>query len=217
MKRQKHIKIFIVGILMTLISPFYAQSDYDLAISTAAEQLAGLHNGTLVVRIYMNKNKADLLQKTIQDPATSEEKRKSLSHLLKTHLEDRELYKKNVIKAFRNEYHFSKVVFIHDYDQKKLANGREAGIFLNDQGIVDPSIKMESDYYLLCGRGNNDDSFVIYAPNGDNMPTHFPNKYNRNIFEGLASLFIKDKMANYVRKLDGLLGNRYEMWKEVMK
>ena len=22
-------------------------------------------------------------------------------------------------------------------------------------------------------------------------------------------------MANYVRKLDGLLGNRYEMWKEV--
>lgn len=203
--------------MLGLVSHLNGQSDYDLAISTAAEQLADLQKGTLVVRIYMNKNKADLLQKTIQDPATSEDKRRSLSQLLKNHLEDRELYKKNVIKAFRNEYHFSKVVFIHDYDQKKLANGREAGIFLNDQGIVDPSIKMESDFYLLCGRGNTDDSFVIYAPNGDNMPSHFPNKYNRNILEGLASLFIKDKMANYVRKLDGLLADRSEMWKDLRK
>ena len=48
---------------------------------------------------------------------------------------------------------------------------------------------MESDYYLLCGRGNNDDSFVIYAPNGDNMPTHFPNKYNCNILKDFASLY----------------------------
>lgn len=203
--------------MLGLVSHLNGQSDYDLAISSAAEQLAGLHEGTLVVRIYMNKNKADLLQKTIQDPATSEEKRKSLSQLLKNHLEDRELYKKNVIKAFRSAYHFSKVVFIHDYDQKKLANGREAGIFLNDQGIVDPNIRLESDFYLLCGRGNTDETFVIYAPNGDNMPTHFPNKYNRNIFEGLASLFIKDKMANYVRKLDGLLIDRFEMWKDLRK
>jgi hypothetical protein len=207
----------MVGLLMGLFTPIYTQSDFNLAISTAAEQLAGLQKGTLVVRIYMNKNKADLLQKTIQDPATSEQKRKSLSQLLKSHLEDRELYKKNVIKAFRSAYHFSRVVFIHDYDQKKLANGREAGIFLNDQGIVDPSIRLESDFYLLCGRGNNDDTFVIYAPNGDNMPTHFPNKYNRNIFEGLASLFIKDKMANYVRKLDSLLAERFDMWKDVKK
>ena len=52
-------------------------------------------------------------------------------------------------------------------------------------------------------------ALLFYAPNGDNMPTHFPNKYNRNILKDLFP-FIKDKMANYVRKLDGLLGNRYE-------
>ncbi len=203
----------ILSFVVSIGSIAIAQNDAQLSISTAAEQLNKLHEGTLVVRIYMNKNKADLLQKTIQDPKTSEEKKKSLSQLLKDHLEDREQYKKNVIHAFKNSYRFSKVAFIHDYDQKKLANGRDAGIFLNDQGIVDPSISMETDFYLLCGRGNTDDSFIIYAPNGDNMPSHFPNKYNRNILEGLASLFIKDKMSNYIKKLDGLLLDRYNRWK----
>ena len=188
------------------------QGQDQAVYSTAADQLAGLHEGTLVVRIYMNKNKADILQKTIQDPATSEEKKKSLSILLKNHLEDREIYKRKVIRAFRKSYNFSKVVFIHDYDQKKLATGRDAGIFLNEQGVIDPSIRMESDFYLLCGRGNTDESFVIYTPTGDAMPAYFPNRYNRDILEGLASLFIKDKMSNYIKKLNTLLMDKYEEW-----
>ncbi|HRG64703.1 MAG TPA: hypothetical protein PLV12_02805, partial [Saprospiraceae bacterium] len=88
--------LYAVLFLAFLMSPLaaFSQVTNDLAHSTAAEQLLQLRKGSLVVRIYMNKNKIDLLQKAIQDPASSAEKRESLSKTLKDHLEDREANKK---------------------------------------------------------------------------------------------------------------------------
>ncbi|MBK7790770.1 MAG: hypothetical protein IPJ54_19910 [Saprospiraceae bacterium] len=194
----------------------FSQVTNDLAHSTAAEQLLQLRKGSLVVRIYMNKNKIDLLQKAIQDPTTSAEKREGLSKTLKDHLEDRETNKKMVIQAFKNNYNFSKVLFIHDYEQKNLKGPASPAIFLNEHGVVDPNIKMETDFYLLAGRGNNDESFVIYSAEGSAMPTHFPDRYNRNVFEGLVALFKKDKMGNYISKLNDALLAKYRAWKQVI-
>lgn len=216
-KPTSHLSIFAVFCFLAL-SPFnlMAQIDQDLSKSTAAEQLMKLRKGSLVVRIYMNKNKIDILQKAIQDPGTTEEKRRALSQTLKDHLEDRETNKKMVIQAFKNHYTFSKVLFIHDYEQKNLNGIQTGAIFLNDQGVVDPGIRMETDFYLLAGRGNNDASFIIYAADGQSMPSHFPDRYNRNVFEGLVALFKKDKIGNYISNLNDNLFSRYRAWKPDM-
>ena len=210
--------IFAVFFLAFLMSPLaaFSQVTNDLAHSTAAEQLMQLRKGSLVVRIYMNKNKIDLLQKAIQDPATSAEKRESLSKTLKDHLEDREANKKKVIQAFKNHYTFSKVLFIHDYEQKNLKGLASSAIFLNEHGVVDPNIKMENDFYLLAGRGNNDESFVIYTAEGSAMPAHVPDRYNRNVFEGLVALLKKDKIGNYIDKLNEAMTAKYRSWKQVI-
>lgn len=206
------IKAGMVLFLMVLPLCFFAQNKAGLSASSASEMLMELRKGTLIVRIYMNKNKTDVLQKAIQEPGIGDEKKKSLQKMLKEHVNDREAYKKQVIESFKNNYNFSKILFIHDYDQKKFTSGEASGVFLNEQGIPDPKIQLETLFYLLCGRGNNDETFIIFDKNGASMPANFPDRYNRNIFQGLASLFIKDKMSDYIKKINQQLKDKYNEW-----
>ena len=171
--------------------------------STAETSIVALKNGAAIVRIYMNKPKSDLLNKTINNGQLEEKNRKSLEKTLADHEEDRKKYKKRVINAFRSKYTFTKLYFIHDYDQKRLKSGEKSGFFLNDNGEVDNNIVLDQANYFIFGRGNDDNTFIVFDKDGLALPKAFPDRYNRNVFQGMVSAFSnEDKLINYVSNLN---------------
>ncbi len=177
--------------------------------TTAGDLITNLKNGAAIVRLYMNKPKIDILNKSINDGKTSLESKKTLQNMLDEHRADRNEYVHRVIKAFKENYTFSKVYFMYDYDHKKLKEGIKSGIFLNDQGIQDPSIVLLEDHFLIFARGNNDDSIIISQLNGEEMPKEFPVTYKRSIINLFSMVFSTDKLGDFVGKLNQKLKKFY--------
>ncbi len=178
-------------------------------VSTSSELIENLKNGAAVVRLYMNKPKVDMLQKSINDERTGANEKMALQKMLNEHQEDRAAYVQRTIKAFNDNYNFSKVYFMYDYDQKKLKEGVKLGIFLNESGNLDPSIVLNEEHLLIFGRGSNDDSVVISQLNGEEMPKEFPTTYKRSVIHLFSFVFSKDKLGNFVGKLNQKLKKFY--------
>ncbi|MBK8701969.1 MAG: hypothetical protein IPN29_21335 [Saprospiraceae bacterium] len=202
-------KILILSGMFLSFCTVFGQSTAGATLSSADDALKKLKDGYLIVRIYMNKPKSDMLKKTINDPQTDAEEKKALSRMLSEHEEDRKKYKAKVIRSFNQHYNYSKLLFIHDYDQKNLKRGESRGIFLNSKGEPDASLMLDSSFYLLCGQGMNENAYVILNESGTAMPAGFPDRYNRNVFQGLFSLFKEDKLADYVIKFNDKLHKSY--------
>lgn len=174
----------------------------DETKSLSEEYIYGLKSGATVVRLYMNKPKMDVLAKAINNPALSEDKKKELQKQLDQHITERKAYINKTINAFDSIYDFSNVYFIFDYDQKRFQNGERKNIFVSEEGEISSRITMKENFYLLLGRGGNDETFIFYQPDGREMPTDFPDRYNANIFQGIIGLFKKDKLGNYIHRLN---------------
>jgi hypothetical protein len=177
--------------------------------TTSIQKIEELKNGVALVRLYMNKPKVDMLQKTINDDKTDTNTKASLKRTLDAHIADRNNYKMKVIKAFTEKYNFSKVFFMYDYDQKKLKEGIKSGYFLDNNGEVDPSISIENKSFLIFGRGNNDETVVISQLSGEPLPKGFPVDYKPSILGIFNAVFPKDKLGNYISKLNKKLKNFY--------
>jgi hypothetical protein len=177
--------------------------------TTAEELIANLKNGAAIVRLYMNKPKSDMLVKSINDDKSTESYKKAVQKMLDEHQSDRAAYVLHVIKAFKQNYTFSKVYFMYDYDQKKLKDGIKSGIFLNEIGVPDPSIVLTESHFLIFGRGNNDESIIISQLNGEEMPKEFPVTYKRTVFDVFSFVFSTDKLSNFVGKLNQKLKKFY--------
>lgn len=184
-------------------------SVYGQQKTSALELIENLKNGAAIVRLYVNKPKVDMLQKSINDARTPEAEKMALEKILADHQLDRELYVKRVIKAFKENYNFSKVYFMNDYDQKKLKDGVRSGIFLDENGRLDSSIKLEEQHFLIFGRGNNDETIHISQLSGEPMPSEFPTSYKRSIFNFFSYVFSTDKLSDYVKKLNEKLKKFY--------
>jgi hypothetical protein len=175
-------------------------------MTSAEDYIQKLKSGALLVRLYMNKPKIDLMESNLSNPNINENKKNKIKKLLKSHIEDRLAYKTKVISIFKSEYQFSKVFFIHDYDYKKFLNG-EKGLLLNEKGEYDNALNLDSNF-LLGTRGDNDNTIIILQKSGDEMPKSFPSRYVRNAITGLISLFDnKDNLKDYVSKLNKKLEN----------
>jgi hypothetical protein len=157
----------------------------------------------------MNKPKADLLNKSINDPYATTEEKERLTKALNKHLQEREYYKLNTIMAFKNNYNFSKLYFINDYDIKKLNGGQKSGLFLNDNGIIDPNISMNEDFYLILGRKNNDETWAFIDPSGESLPTEFPVTYNKSILSILKAVFGSNSLNEFITGINKKLHSFY--------
>jgi hypothetical protein len=195
--------------VLLLIVFSFTCSSYGQQKTSALDFIENLKNGAAIVRLYVNKPKMDMLQKSINDARTPESEKKALEKILADHQMDRELYVKHVIKAFKENYTFSKVYFMYDYDQKKLKDGVRSGIFLDANGKLDSSIELEEQHFLIFGRGNNDETILISQLNGEPLPSEFPTSYKRSIFNFFSYVFSTDKLSDYVKKLNDKLKKFY--------
>lgn len=104
----------------------------------SAWQIKNLKTGALVVKLKTNKYLIEALQKEGRDELAQQKKMEMLG------------INKNVSKAFRNEYKFSKIYFIYSYNSDTLLKGARTSIFLDSNLVVDPTITMTESYYLIC-------------------------------------------------------------------
>lgn len=198
--------LFCIILSLTFNSSVLCQKEANL--TSAEESIKLLKSGALLVRLYMNKPKSDLMESNIKNSGVDEVKRQKIKKLLEEHNEERHEYKLKTISSFQKNYDFSKVFFIHDYDYKKFLNG-EKGLLLSAEGAYDKSLSIDSIYYLAI-RGNSDDVVIISQKNGDAMPKGFPDKYNRNVLAGIFAIVDnKDNLSDYISKLNTKLKKYY--------
>jgi hypothetical protein len=107
-------------------------------MAVAAWQINQLKRGALVVKLRRN----NLL--------ISELKKRGDDHLAEKARLEQAAINRNTIKAFLDNYRFSKVYFIYSTSLDSLHNGTRSGIFLDTTLSVNPSITMKETFYLLA-------------------------------------------------------------------
>jgi hypothetical protein len=105
--------------------------------AVAKWQINQLKNGALVVRLHNNKLLIESLKKMGKaDLATQKEY-------------ENYAFNKNLVKAFKSCYTFSRVYFFFGDDTDTLWNGARSGIFLDTNLTADNTIVMNENFYML--------------------------------------------------------------------
>lgn len=179
---------YIYVIIVILFSSYSSECQQ----LTAKESLTALQNGVLVVRLDMQKNKIDAYQQAIDSGKLSAKDFDSMNSKLAELQKDRIQYKNNVIKAFSENYLFSKVVFIENQDFKNFINGEDVKIEGReaDRSLLKTS---ENIYYLI--KGNSDSQWIIV--NQDFKRPAFPSKFSQSPFYKFLLLLSPGKASSY--------------------
>lgn len=112
--------------------------------AVAKWQINQLKNGALVVRLRTNQKLIDGLRKMGKADLATQKQYEQMA------------INKNIVMAFTKFYTFSKVYFFYGNMSDTLLKGARSGIFLDTNLVVDPSIEMKENFYLLA---ENDDVY----------------------------------------------------------
>lgn len=125
--------LFLVSFIPCIL---LAQSNRLIAI----QQIADLKNGALVVRLKTN------------DKSVEAYRRNGRNDIADRIIADRKIQNQKIVDAFRNNFDFCKVYFIHAVSTNRLLEGA-TDIFLNDAMELDTSIRLKETYFLLAEYG----------------------------------------------------------------
>ncbi len=115
-------------------------------------QINQLKNGALVVRLKTNQTLIDELRKSGK---TEEADQKEAEQYL---------INQNIVRAFNNNYKFSKVYFIFSNSSDALLKGNTSGIFVDSTLRASSTIAMTEDFYLLAERDYVYNSSIGFVP-----------------------------------------------------
>lgn len=192
--------LYIFYLLFVLLKPSAAQIDREL-MNPAEQAIYDLHNGTAIVRLYMNKPKVRRLEEMLSRNNLSDKDRARLQKQMDAHIKDRTTYAVKTIKAFHKHYNFTRVLFIPDYLTNELYKGATSGIFFNDKAEIDPYIKLETTNFFIIGRENRDEDFVVLDARGKPLPPGFPSKVSLTVIDGIGLLFER-RLPKTLKKLN---------------
>jgi len=113
---------------------------YKRRVAIAAWQINELRDGALVVRLKTNEM---LIQSLLKQNQTSLALEKQL---------ETAAINVNTMRAYINNYTFSKLYFMFSNSSDSLLNGHRKNIFLDTNLRIDPSIVMNEKFYLLAER-----------------------------------------------------------------
>lgn len=156
-----------------------------------------LRKGTLIIRIPTNKTKIDTLTAMVgrsTDPKSKERAQKQLNQAI----EERDSLFADYIYAFKNNYDFSAVGYIYDYEARDLNTAHYYNMEEEEIAVADLSEKPL--FYVFFERTSDSkiDALVIYNRNLQKIPDPFPNDFSRG---GLNTFFLK------------LSGKKFPVWR----
>lgn len=169
--------------------------------TTEKEAIYNLKNGgALFVRLVSDSKKISELDKRVaanpNDTKTKERLRQVRA--------DRQSFNREWVDALKENYTFSDIYFLYDYDTKRLLRGESSGFFLDEDLHVDPSIEIKQNF-LILGEGGAGESgvsaFIVMDENARPLSRPFPYYFKKNDFWKVLFSIFDSKSPRY-RNLD---------------
>jgi hypothetical protein len=193
------------------ILPIYGPLDLGAQAPDPVTSIRELHKGYLIVRMPSFRSKIDTLEALVtraDDPT----KRARFAKLLQEAKEERDTLLADYVRAFKNQYHFSKVAYFMDYDSRNLNTATYYN--LDGERIAVADLSENPLYYLYFERTQESkiDALVVYSRMGKKIPKPFPNDFSRS---GVNFLFLKISSKNFPAWRVGKMEKRfYNFWSE---
>ncbi len=209
LRKLENTLFFILCFCFIIHTPINAQSSI----------IKELKEGVLVVRLQSGNNKITELKRLIDSPDTSAKTKKRLEKELHQTVSDRKMLNTQQFYAFQNAYKFSKVLFMFDTASKQLKEGKQSGIFLNEQLEIDETISLNNQAFYVASVASLEsgtDGMVLMDKTFTPLKPPFPYYVKlRSVGQVIAAVFTP-RTANEVnflrvcRKLDRRLNKYYD-------
>lgn len=168
-----------------------------LIVPSSIGQIEDLKEGVLVVRLKSNNRKINALQESI---AKNPNDNDNLKRQLKLAKAESKQEGKAIIQAFKAEYSFSEVVFMHDTASMALKKGQRKGLFLDEKLEKLPDLSLENRFLCLLASGKSAsgaEGFKILDATLEELPQPFPSFVRLNTLGYLMnSIFFNDTAAS---------------------
>jgi hypothetical protein len=186
-------------------------------LDSAQTKINLLKNSTLVVRLSTGTSKAKALQKLIDSPNVEEKDRRRYQAMLEKSMKEVRNQNQGLIAAFRNQYSFSKLMFMPDTSATQFKNGARQGIFLNDNLEIDPSLSLVGDCMVafygtsLSDMNTNNEGINVVDQYLQPIPYPFPAFVGRtSIRRMFEEIFNKSTGEEHFEKLVAKFQKRLE-------
>ncbi|MFK7935171.1 MAG: hypothetical protein AB8G22_16790 [Saprospiraceae bacterium] len=165
-------------------------------LERAENAIRTLSDGILVVRLQSNQKKIKALEDLVENKKMSARNLKNLNRELEeTKINTKE---KNslLMKSFADNYNFSDVLFMYDYDTEKLLTAEQEGYFLGKDLIVDAKLSLNDNNFLTLRFGTTDlattsgvEGMIITDQELKDLDIPFPYAYKEGGF-----MYVFDKL-----------------------
>lgn len=161
-------------------------------------------NGAIVLRLKTYHKKLSILERTLESSKLSKAQKKRHQGIYEATIRHRDAFNESLKSGFTKDFDFCPVYIMHDTSSKALASGVRAGIFLNEQGEVDPSIKLGEEHVFIASFKEKGATFpydVLYVQRlEEKLCEPFP--YNVPIRESWVNDINAPRAAKAVLQLD---------------
>jgi hypothetical protein len=169
------------------------------------EHIEALRNGVLIVRLTSNRKKMEVLASMAAKE--SDEKKAYQKKYEKTRLET-EAFNKKLAQAFKQNYVFSKVVYIYDYQVPDLKKSPNIEVITNMESGERLVLDLSAQRWYLLSDDNTynpgPESYRLFDRQMNQMPKGFPGHWRKNDFwYVLISVFNHNKSKH--RDMDHML------------
>ena len=187
---KMNLKSVCFALLMIFVSHCIGAQSNDVSA------IKSLSNGVLVVRLDMQKNKIEAYKTSVASGKLKAKDAERMQSNLAEIENERKAYKENVMKAFTENYSFSKIAFIENDEFKAFRLGNLVNIDADEETKKQLS-SGENIFYLIKGR--TDAQWIIVDQDFKRPSSPFPNAFgiglNRilNLFTGKKDHFIENQ------------------------
>lgn len=205
------------ALVLALLSGSLAGAQSGAAYSPeqrARESINSLKEGVLIVRLPSQQAKTDAIREVINTPGASEAARKRLEKQLETAISSQREFNLNMMRAFREAYDFSDVLFIYDTSTSLLKTGNHSGIFLDSSLQAQPGIRLEKAPYFILHFGSTSsetsdgvEAMIILDGQFKRLEKPFPFYQRLNDFSAFIGSFLpkpNQKTEDALRIVDKL-------------
>lgn len=223
---QGFILIFVIVLFsfpLMLFSQENEQSPGEVREQVAFEHINALKNGTLVVRLPTHHKKMAAMEELIESEKVSEKNKKRLQSQLRDLKAETKAHNQSIMQAFKENFTFVEVRFIHDTSTLALIQNQEAGIYLNEEEQPIPNSQIKEGGFLLLrlGKAKMDgqsrlDALVFMDQEGKDLEKPFPYYMKINTFSYIVdqvfypSAAFDKNIRSRVKKLNARLAEFYK-------
>ncbi len=183
-------KILFFFLLLNVL--FNPDLSAQLANTNASVCIEELKESSLVIRLNMKKRTIEAYNKLLQNEDLEEDSRQGILKKRDDLVNNREMYKSQVINAFSMFYTFSKCYYIEDQDFKKFRKLNENLVIDSNAELVQSST-LEDCFFMV--QGYTDHHWIIKNSELNEIEKRFPDEYNSGI-KRVVNLLTGDKDAN---------------------